>query len=342
MASDPKTRSFTPTPEDSLHAVPLLIGLMGPPGGGKTKSALRLADGMRRVRGGKPVVIDTEAGRSLKYRLGSRNPNGHEFVHFDFKAPFTPSAFLDAIKEALKLDPCCIIVDSASDEHEGEGGVLDWHDQMVPTMGGNEWAAWAKPKASRRVLLSGIQQVKVPLIFCFRAREKTVQQEVERNGRKRMEPVNVGFQPVAPFEFVHVLDLTCLLPARSDGVAVWSSPKGAEDFVIKLPEFLQPFVRKGAAIDEQMGEQLARWALGDVVKPPGKPAQPDFDVEGFIATVETKAASATDPDALKAWWESEGIVADRKRLAAVDQEKSASVRSVIADRIGILTVGGEV
>ena len=47
--------------------VPLLIGLMGPPGAGKTYSGLLLAEGMKKVGGGDPVVIDTEGGRSKKY-----------------------------------------------------------------------------------------------------------------------------------------------------------------------------------------------------------------------------------------------------------------------------------
>jgi ABC-type lipopolysaccharide export system ATPase subunit len=39
---------------------PLIIGLEGPPGAGKTASALLLAEGIRRVRGGDIRVLDTE------------------------------------------------------------------------------------------------------------------------------------------------------------------------------------------------------------------------------------------------------------------------------------------
>lgn len=344
MAEARKPRLFAETPDDNMHPAPLLIGLMGPPGGGKTKSALRLADGMRKVRGGKPVLIDTEAGRALKYKLGPRNPHGHDFQHFDLKAPFEPEAFLDAIKFGVTLKPCCIIIDSASDEHEGDGGVLDWHDKMVPSMGGNEWAAWAKPKASRRKLIAGIQQINAcPVIFCFRAREKTVTQKVERGGQMRDTPVNIGYQPVAPPEIVHVLDLTCLLPPRANGVAMWNSPKGAEDFVIKLPEFLQPYIRTGHALDESMGEGLGRWAAGDLS--PGRQtaaSEPDFDLAGFVQEVEAKCVAATDADALKAWANSEAVTAQRARAAKADPERAAFVRTTIADRIGELAAGGDV
>jgi ABC-type sulfate/molybdate transport systems ATPase subunit len=40
--------------------VPLLIGLTGPSGGGKTFSALRLATGIQQVTGGDIYFVDTE------------------------------------------------------------------------------------------------------------------------------------------------------------------------------------------------------------------------------------------------------------------------------------------
>ena len=47
--------------------VPLLCGLVGPSGGGKTFSALRLATGMQQVSGGDIYIVDTEARRALHY-----------------------------------------------------------------------------------------------------------------------------------------------------------------------------------------------------------------------------------------------------------------------------------
>ena len=47
--------------------VPLLLGLVGPSGGGKTYSALRLARGFQKVTGGDIHFIDTEARRVFHY-----------------------------------------------------------------------------------------------------------------------------------------------------------------------------------------------------------------------------------------------------------------------------------
>src|SRR3990167_9457304 len=180
-------RTFTA--KDAVRSEePLSIGMVGPPGGGKTLSSLRVAKGIQSVRGGDIVLIDTEGGRSKKYA------DLIPFKLVEFNPPCRSSDFLDAIKQQLASKPAAIIVDSLSDEHEGEGGYLEWHDEMGPKMGGNEWAAWAKPKASRKKLIGGILHIKTPLIFTFRAREKTKQVD------KKI--INIGWQPVAPLEIV--------------------------------------------------------------------------------------------------------------------------------------------
>lgn len=272
---------------------PLLLGMIGPPGGGKSLSALRLAKGIQSVRGGDIIVIDTEGGRSRKY---------NDLIPFDIVELVNARSndFKDAILAQLPRKPAAIVVDSMSDEHEG---YLEWHDEMVPKMGGNDWAAWAKPKAARKQLISAILKIKVPLIFTFRAREKTKQQD-KANGKR--EVVNIGWQPVAPLEIVHTLDLTCILPPRADGVPVWKSDKIGEDFIIKLPNYLAPFIKEGAPLSEEMGAAFAEWARGGTAAPAGDMAGA---VEAEIPTAaeyavqwETIMAGATNAKQLGATW----------------------------------------
>jgi hypothetical protein len=271
------TRQF-----DAIQAVraeePLLLGMIGPPGGGKSLSALRLAKGIQSIRGGDIIVIDTEGGRSRKYS-----------DNIPFKIVELPNAqsdiLLNCIKAQLPLNPAAIIVDSCSDEHER---YLEWHDEMTPKMGGNEWAAWAKPKAARKQLISGILKIKVPLIFTFRAREKTKQDTI--NGKKTV--VNIGWQPVAPLEIVHTLDLTCILPPRADGVPVWKSDKIGEDFIIKLPNYLAPYIEAGKPLNEQMGAAFARWAKGGV-----SPAVPTMGAQAASDTPAPPAMGSTQDGA---------------------------------------------
>lgn len=231
---------------------PLLLGMIGPPGGGKTLSALKLAKGIQSVRGGDIIVIDTEGGRSRKY---------NDLIPFSIVELMEGRSndFLDAIVAQLPSNPAAIVVDSMSDEHEA---YLTWHDAEVKNFGGNEWAAWSKPKAARKRLISGILKIKTPLIFTFRAREKT-KQNPDPNAKRNEKIINIGWQPVAPLEIVHTLDLTCILPPRADGVPVWHSEKIGEDFIIKLPNYLAPFIDEGKPLSEQMGAAFARWAKGE-------------------------------------------------------------------------------
>jgi hypothetical protein len=269
---------------------PLSIGIVGPPGGGKTLSSLRIARGIQSVRGGDIILIDTEGGRSRKY--GDVVP----FKIIEFPPPCRSEDFLTAIKQQVALNPAAIIVDSMSDEHEGEGGYLEWHDEMVPKMGGNEWAAWSKPKASRKRLITGLLHIKVRLIFTFRAREKTKQQP-GRNGKT--EVVNIGWQPVAPLEIVHALDLTCILPPRADGVPVWKSDKIGEDFIIKLPNYLKPYIQDGKALCEEMGKGFAEWARG------GQSSSPEVEADQ-MTELDSRLAEAAElgMDALRSVWAS--------------------------------------
>ena len=74
--------------------VPVMVGLMGASGSGKTYSAIRLATGIQRVTGGDICVIDTESRRALHYA------DDFKFLHMQFDAPFGPLRYLEAIKAA--------------------------------------------------------------------------------------------------------------------------------------------------------------------------------------------------------------------------------------------------
>jgi predicted ABC-type transport system involved in lysophospholipase L1 biosynthesis ATPase subunit len=75
---------------------PLLVGLVGPSGTGKTFSALRLAAGVQRVSGGDVFVVDTEARRALHYA------DRFKFRHVQFDAPFGPLDYLAAIEHCVR------------------------------------------------------------------------------------------------------------------------------------------------------------------------------------------------------------------------------------------------
>lgn len=303
--------------EDAIRTeVPLMIGLCGGPGAGKTLSALRLAKGIQAVRGGPIAVIDTEGGRAKKY------VDIVPFKTIVMRPPFNPARFSEAIKAALVLNPACVIIDSMSDEHEGEGGVLDMHEAELNRMAGGDWqkrdrmtqAAWIRPKAERKALVSSLYQIMTPLIFNFRAREKTKQIQ---NARGKMEPTNIGWQPIAPSEIVHTMDVMAVLPLKSDGVPMWKSDKVGEGFVIKHPIQFRGVLLEGEPLSERMGTALAEWARGGSPSQPAEghpsgetrpaartPAPPTEPPGGdhSEALAEGRMAAGYGRSALEAWW----------------------------------------
>lgn len=254
------TRTFEDKPA-VREQVPLLVGLMGPSGGGKTFSALRLATGIQRVSGGEIFFIDTEARRALHYA------KEFNFRHVPFVAPFGPLDYLAAIQHCVKQNAGVVIIDSCSHEHEGPGGVLEMHDAEVKRRAGNDFkkaekvkmVAWAKPKAERRRLINSLLQMNTNFIFCFRAKEKL-------RIVKGKDPEPRGFMPITDHEWVYEMTTCCLLPPSSQGTPQWRTeyPDG-EGLMMKLPgQFQNIMMPRGnvAQLDESIGEQMAQWAAG--------------------------------------------------------------------------------
>lgn len=230
---------------------PLLIGLAGPSRSGKTRSALRLAAGL--AQGGTVAMIDTESGRGGWYA------DQHKYLRGDLDAPFTSERYLEAIKAAKATGAKVIIVDSASHEHEGVGGMLEQHENELERMAGKDWkkrermtfTAWIRPKAAHNTYVNELLRMGADthFVFCFRAKEKLLL-------RKGEEPVNLGWTPIASSRFEYEMSCMLVLPEGSQGrVDLTAASSGLRD-----P--FQQFISDGQQIDEALGEKLAKWAAG--------------------------------------------------------------------------------
>lgn len=278
MATLPE-RSFQANDARREH-VPLLIGLTGPSGGGKTFSALRLATGIQTVTGGDIYFIDTESRRALHYA------DTFKFKHVPFGAPFGSLDYLAALQFCVKQGAKVVIVDSMSHEHEGPGGMVDLHDQIVDRMAGNDYGkrervkmlAWSEPKQKRRALINGILQLNANFIFCFRAKN-TSKPVKGQNGNTEVEAL--GFMPIAGEEFVYEQTLNALLLPGAGGVPTWHSEQTGERTMIKLPEQFAALREFHGPLDEKVGKKLALWAAGKARpaadKPEREPEQRTFE-----------------------------------------------------------------
>lgn len=253
-------REFTANDAKREH-VPLLIGLTGPSGGGKTYSALRLATGIQTVTGGDIYFIDTESRRALHYA------DSFKFKHVPFSAPFGSLDYLAALKFCVAQGAKVVIVDSMSHEHEGPGGMVDLHDQIALRMSGGDAAklervkmlAWSEPKQKRRALINGILQLNANFIFCFRAKNSSKPVK-GKNGKTEVE--SLGFMPIAGEEFVFEQTLNALLLPAAGGVPTWQSDAIGERTMIKLPEQFASLRDYKGPLDEKVGKKLALWAAG--------------------------------------------------------------------------------
>jgi energy-coupling factor transporter ATP-binding protein EcfA2 len=250
------SRTFEDSPAVRSR-VPLLIGLTGASGSGKTFSALELATGIQRVTGGDIGYVDTEAKRALHYA------DTFKFRHLPFGSPFGPIDYLAAIEHFVSKGVRTIVVDSMSHEHEGPGGVLEMHEaeavrlaaQWKTSLDAVKMSAWQKPKSERRRLLNAILQMPANFVFCFRAKEKL---KIVA-GQK---PKPLGWMPIAGEEFVYEMTLNCLLYPGSNGVPSWHPEELGEKAIIKLPAQFKGILGDRQPLTRDIGEKLAKWAEG--------------------------------------------------------------------------------
>lgn len=242
--------------EATRENVGLILGVIGPSGAGKTFSAMRLAKGMA---GGKRfAVIDTENGRAKHYA------DQFEFDHGDLHAPFSPERYQEAILAADTAGYSVIVVDSASHEHAGDGGILDMQEAELVRMAGDDYrkresckmAAWIKPKTAHKRMMTKLLQVRAHLILCFRAEEK-IEMVKGADGKLVIQPKKSltglsGWIPICEKTFPYELTASFLLTPEKPGV-----PQP-----IKLQEQHRALVSLAQPLDEKAGAELAAWARG--------------------------------------------------------------------------------
>ena len=241
------------------EGVGLIIGLIGGTGSGKTFSAMRLAAG---IAGNKPfAVADTEAGRAKHYADQFR------FDHGNIEPPFRPAAYSEAIKAADEAGYSVIVVDSVSHVWAGDGGVLDWQEEELTRMAGEDYrrreackmASWIKPKMEHKKMVQRLLQVHAHIILCFRAEEKI---EMKRGSDGKMKVVpkegptgKGGWMPVCEKSLPFELTASFLLLADNPGI-----PQP-----IKLQEQHRGIFKKGELLDETAGKRVAEWASPNAI-----------------------------------------------------------------------------
>jgi hypothetical protein len=280
--------------------VPLLLSVAGGTGSGKTFSGMRLASG---IADGKPfAVIDTENHRSRHYA------DQFEFDVMDLEAPFTPARYKEAILAAEEAGYGVIVVDSMSHEHAGDGGLLDWQERELQRMAGEDpkarermaMAAWIKPKAEHKKLVTALLRLNAHLIVCFRAAEK-IEIAKDEKGKTVVRPKQSlvgldGWVPIAEKNLPYEMVLSVLLTADAPGV-----PKP-----IKLEDQHRPFVPLDRPLTEDVGRKLAKWAAGE-------PEPDSEEIVGLKAELRAAAAAMGAVEQTEKWLQTPRTAAALRR-----------------------------
>lgn len=305
------SRSFEDAPAVRENT-PLIIGLVGPTGSGKTGSALELAVGFQDVIGGDIGVIDSEARRSLAYAnapMFSEPSRTFKFRFLDFKAPFSPTDYRDAAQHFLSKGVKNIVIDSTSHMWEGPGGIHEAHAEEVQRLmkawncSGDKanFPAWNAAKKLQTDFINWVKQQSANFIFCFRAKEKM---KMVNN-----KPVEIGWQAIGGEELLYEMSLACLLLPSCDGQPIWN--KAEEKGVKALAAHYRPMFANNPRLSAAVGRQLAGWAKGESTAPASteKPPRP---IDELTAAGEAIAPGGLDK--LKTWWTKSVTEAERTLL----------------------------
>ena len=144
-----------------------LIGLYAESGAGKTYSALLLAKGFAGDMS-KVGMIETESGRGEVF---ADDPVVGGYVVRPIREEFSPKSYGVAISDAEKVGLRALIIDSASHEWEGAGGVLGMAAENQAA-GKKGPLVWQRPKMDhQREFMLRLMQTPIPLVIvCMRAK----------------------------------------------------------------------------------------------------------------------------------------------------------------------------
>lgn len=306
MATGRTARVFEVSRRDVPYRRAIIVGITGASFAGKTYSGLRMGTGFKRVLGGKIYLIDTDGDRARHYE------DYFEFEHVPLTPPHGPLDYLDAINDSVGKGARVIIVDHMTHEHDGEGGVLDqierFIEQKEAEYAAKDWhfnretfnfSAQIKPKRERKQLNQRIVQLARDVVFIllYQAQEKIRPRkkgETDDKGKPIREPEMLGWQPITTSKLPYDMTVRFLLTPASDGVPLLLPPNPEEKKLIKLPEQFKGWFREGEQISEEMGERLAKWAIGKgPAVPPG--------LADYEACTDRAAFDALEKRRAEAW-----------------------------------------
>ena len=217
----------------SRQKAKLRIGLAAPSGFGKTYSALLLAKGLA-SGWNKICIIDSENGSADFYQdLGDYNVN-------PLTAPYSPEAYINAIKECEDAGMEVIIIDSITHEWDGKGGCLE----IVESLGGR-YQDWAKVTPRHQKFIDAVLQSKCHVITTVRKKQDY---EMSKDNNGKLTVQKAGLKEITREGFEYELTLSFNIENKNHLATASKDRTGLFD---GKPEFV---------ISGETGQILKTWA----------------------------------------------------------------------------------
>jgi hypothetical protein len=301
------TFTFAPATRETARA---RIGVQGPAGSGKTKTALRLAEGL--AQGGLIGVVDTERGSALKYAPVPGRPDidAHEFAHLPM-AFCSPENLIAAVRAAEEARVAVLIIDSWSHFWAGKGGLLARVEEEGKKINGGKFSAWDPVNKLEQDMLDALLGFPGHVIVTMRTK---TDYELN-NGKVKKLGVKTVQREGAEYEVDVVLDMiegtgtvTKTRYTPLDGACVHHpGPEFAEAILEQLGQGVDPvqvivdeLVADGLTYDRALelhGQAKARNLLGsDLLHPKsGEPAKLGDVIKEYGQAVKPVATGVTTP-----------------------------------------------
>jgi hypothetical protein len=243
----------------------LRLALLGPPGSGKTYTALTFAHELRQPTQS-IALIDAERGSASKYA----DTFDFDVLNLD---TFSPQTYIDAIDTARRAGYPVLIIDSLSHAWSGKDGALEQVDRAAKRNQGNSFAGWRDVTPLHNRMLDAILAYPGHVIVTMRVKVEWVVEKDPRTGKN--VPRKVGMAPIQREGMEYEFDVVGDMSVEHDFVITKSRCSLLAD---------QVFHRPG----REVTDVLKRWLAGN-----GKPAQQPQPAPAG----EDAAKSSTKPSA---------------------------------------------
>jgi len=249
--------TYSVRPAKRSNAKPL-IGVYSQSGAGKTYTSLVLARGFVGPQG-RIIMIETEGGRGESYADPTEYPEIGGYEVISLSDNFSPQEYGAAIAVANSMKPDALIIDSASHEWEGTGGVLDMAAKNQAE-GAKAILVWQKPKIEhQRHFMGPLMQTPIPLVIvCMRAKYP-MEERPKKNGTGKEWVRSEQLEPKQSEDILYEMFVHFWIDMDHNIHVTKCTNKALRDVFVD-----------GKPVTEQTGQLLATWATRARAATPGQ------------------------------------------------------------------------